>query len=228
MKSKFVAGISALIVTAVLASAITANASPLSQFPQFTLTEGQLDADGFPISGAKLCVQGKQAICYQMPSEIYSDSGAKYEFGLEPHAERLPLADGGSWVFYSSMFSGGGSGTLTRFAVLRYEGDGKTAKIVNLLPWVGATNVSEWTMWTVRGASAYPILVYADFVWGKGETHFDSHFYMVEAWRFNQQSDRYEKAFEYQTSRKYGAGDGPPIRVLRPERAEIMRRLKMR
>lgn len=226
MKSKYVAGISALIVTAVLASGITANALPASRFPELTLTEGQLDSDGFPISGAKLCVSGMQGVCYQMPSETYSGSKVTYEFGLEPQAERLPLAGGGSWVFFSATFSGGGSGTLTRFAVLRYEGEGKTAKIVNLLPWVGATNVSEWAMWTVKGASAYPIFVHADFVWGKGETHFDSHFYTVEAWGFNQQSDRYEKVFEYQTSRKYGAGDGPPIRVLRPERAEIIRLLK--
>ena len=223
MKSRSVVGVPALIAAVALAFGIPVGALPSSQFPQYTLTEGKLDADGLPISGAKLCVPGRQENCYQMPSETYSNSDLKYEFGLGPHAERLLLPNGGSWVFFSAMFSGGGSGTLTRFAVLRYGSD---AKMENLLPWVGATNVSEWAMWTVKDASAYPVLVHADFVWGDGESHFDFHFYKVEAWRFDAGADRYEKAFEYKTSRKYGGGDASPIRILGPERAEIIRHLK--
>jgi hypothetical protein len=188
--------------------------------------EGQLDADGLPVSGAKLCVFGRQDICFQMPSGTYSNSpNVTYEFGLEPHSERLQLAEGGSWIFFSATYSGGGSGTLTRFAVLRYSGNGQTGTIVNLLPWVGATNVSDWAMWTVQGASAYPVLVHADFVWSEGEIHFGEHYYRVEAWKFDPGTDRYIRAFEYRTSRKYDGGDHSPIRVLRPEREEIIRRL---
>lgn len=160
-----------------------------------------------------------------MPAETASGTQVVYEFGLEPHAQRLQSVDGGAWVLFSAMFYGGGSGTLTRFAILRYSDDGTTAKIDNLLPWVGATNVSQWAVWTVTGASSYPIFVHADFLWGKGETHFESHFYRVEAWRFDPGSDRYERVFEYQTSKKYGGGDDTPIRVLAPERGEIIRRL---
>jgi hypothetical protein len=192
------------------------------QFPQFTQKEGQLDADGFPTSGATLCVLGKPDLCFEMPSR-QEDKDLTYEFGLEPHSERLPLANGGSWVFFTAMFSGGGSGTLTRFAMLRYRSEGK---IENLLPWVGVTNVSQYAMWNLPEVSSYPVLVLADFVWGKGEFHFDSHLYTVEAWMYDPNADKYIEVFEYKTSKKYSGGDSTPIRVLAPERDEILRRLK--
>jgi hypothetical protein len=188
-----------------------------------------LDADGLPVSGASVCLLGKPHLCYQMPSETYPESSSvKYEFGLEPHSERLPLVDGGSWLFFSAMFSGGGSGTLTGLAVLRFEGDSGEGRIVNLMPWVGATNVSQWAMWTLPHISKYPVLVHADFIWGQGETHFSSHLYKVEAWEFDAVADHYARAFEYKTSRKYSGGDDSPIRVLEPERAEIIKRLASR
>jgi len=216
-----------LVLMTALVPGQAVSAPRSQQFPRFTQKEGQLDADGLPVSGAKLCLIEKENICYQMPPETYPGSDSvTYEFGLDPHSERLHLADGGSWVFFSATYSGGGSGTLTRFAVLRYRGNGDTGRIVNLLPWVGATNVSDWAMWTVQAASAYPVLVRADFLWGEGETHFSKHFYKVEAWKFDPSVDRYVKAFEYRTSRKYDGGDVSPIRVLGPERPEIIRRLE--
>lgn len=224
-KSRGVLSIVLLISTVALVPERAHCADSTVSFPQFTLSEGQLDAEGFPLSGAHLCLLGQREVCYQMPSETYAGSKVTYEFGLEPHAKRLQLSGGGSWVLFTAMFSGGGSGTLTRFAVLRYSEGLKGAKIENLLPWAGATNVSDWATWIVNGASAYPILVRADFLWGEGETHFGAHFYKVAAWRFDPAVDRYIQGFEYQTSRKYGGGDAPPIRVLEPERGEITRRL---
>ncbi|MGA3370975.1 MAG: hypothetical protein ABSC48_04360 [Terracidiphilus sp.] len=211
-----------LLTTCTLVKGQTSHAPRSQPFPHFTQKEGQLDAEGFPTSGATLCVLAKPDTCFVMPSK-QEDKDLTYEFGLEPHSERLPLADGGSWVFFTAMFSGGGSGTLTRFAVLRYTSEGK---IVNLLPWVGVTNVSQYAMWNLPQSSTYPVLVLADFVWGKGETHFDSHFYTVEIWIYDSNTDKYVKAFEYKTSKKYGGGDSSPIRVLAPERDEILRRLK--
>lgn len=212
------------------AVAVAQGSSPpgsIGSFPRFTLAEGQLDADGLPTSGAKLCVLGRRDICYQMPSQAAPGSGeVTYDFGLDPRSERLPLAAGGSWVFFSATFSGGGSGTLERLAVLRYEGTATSGKIVNLLPFIGVTNVSERAMWTIPSASEYPILVDADFIWGQGETHFDLHFYTVEAWRFDPKADHYVKAFSYRTTKKYGGGDSKPIRVLALERPEIAHRLE--
>jgi hypothetical protein len=224
MKRVFDLPLFTLAMAGILAAGQTPGAVQSEQFPRFSLKQGQLDADGLPISGAKLCVLGKPDLCYQMPSQAH-DKSLTYEFGLEPRSERLSIADGGSWIFFSAVFSGGGSGTLTRFAVLRYSDSGK---IVNLLPWVGATNVSEWAMWNVSDASAYPVLVVADFVWGTGETHFDSHYYTVSTWKFDPGADHYIKAFEYKTSRKYNGGDVSPIRVLGPERQEILRRLELK
>jgi hypothetical protein len=95
------------------------------------------------------------------------------------------MVGGGSWVFFSATFSAGGSGTLTRLAILEYQsGEGKSGALVNLLPYVGLTNVSQHALWTVPNASPYPLLIVADFIWGSGETHFPPHHYAVEAWRF--------------------------------------------
>ena len=170
-------------------------------------------------------VLGKRDICYQMPSQtLPSPSAVTYDFGLDPRSERLPFASGGSWVFFSARFSAGGSGTLERLAVLRYEGDGG-GRIVNLLPFIGVTNVSDRVVWMVPIASDYPILIKADFIWGEGEGHFSEHFYTVEAGCFDPRADRYLKVFLYRTAKKYDGGDSAPVRVLVPERQEILRRL---
>jgi hypothetical protein len=200
-------------------------------FPRFNLIKGQIDGgvegNGEPISGAKLCILQKPIVCYQMPPETASDSGKiTYQFGLEPRSERLALSDGGSWIFFSAMFSAGGSGTLERLAVLRYQYDGTHEKIVNLLPFVGATNVSERAMWSLPSISAYPILVHAEFIWSEGEIHFGQHFYDVEAWCFDPKSDHYVKAFSYRTAKKYAGGDSTSIHVLSPERDEILKHLQ--
>ncbi len=196
-------------------------------FPRFTVARGQLDENGFPTSGAKLCLEGKKSVCYQMPSHTAAGSSQlTYDFGLEPHAKILPLTNGGSWAFFSAMFSAGGSGTLTRLAILRYQsGEGRSGVLTNLLPYIGATNVSEHAVWKLRSISPYPILVDADFVWGRNEIHFGRHYYTVEGWRFEPATDRYKKAFSYRTTKKYSGGDSEAISVLGPERAEILRRL---
>jgi hypothetical protein len=156
-----------------------------------------------------------------MPSSPAPDAPKViYQFGLDPCSERLPLATGGSWVFFAGTFSGGGSGWLERLAVLRYDGD----SIINLMPFKTVTNISDRAMWTVPNASPYPILVDADFIWSDGESHFEPHFYMVEAWLFDSRSDHYVRAFSYRTTKKYD-GDMRKPHVLGPERDEILRRL---
>ena len=220
IKWTVVLGILVVLAASALANGQVSVAPRSQPFPHFMQKEGKLDGDGFPTSGATLCVESRPALCFKMPPK-QQDKDLTYEFGLEPHSERLPLADGGSWVFFTAMFSGGGSGTLTRFAVLRYASAGK---IENLLPWVAVTNVSQYAMWNLPEASSYPVLVLADFVWGKGESHFAWHFYTVSAWKFDPKIGHYSEAFEYRTARKYSGGDSDRIRVLGPERQEIIRR----
>jgi hypothetical protein len=158
-----------------------------------------------------------------MPSnQGYSSSSVVYDYGLNPHSERLSLRDGGSIILFSAQFSGGGSGTLDSLAVLRYE----NGKIVNLLPFVGVSNQNDHAMWHVPEASNFPVLVTADFYWMDGETHFARHFYTVSAYRFDAQKDQYIKVFSYRTSKKYASLDEvDQVHVLGPERENILRRL---
>lgn len=194
-------------------------------FPSFKLLSGASDSDGFPTSGAKLCLLKTSGVCFQMPSNNgYSASSVTYEYGLDPMAEKLPLKSGGSLVFFSSQFSGGGSGTLDSLAILRYEPDGK---IVNLLPYVGVTNQSDRAVWQIASVSDFPLLVTADFYWMEGETHFSEHQYTVSAYRFDAGKDRYVKALSYRTSKRYsGLDEVDRIHVLNAERTQILRRLQ--
>jgi hypothetical protein len=225
MKIASILRTSIFVLVASIASAQSQNPRVDQPFPHFTQAAGQTDEDGFPTSGAKLCILGKPGLCYQMPSYSAETGSVTYDFGLDPHTQRLPLPGGGSWIFFTGTFSGGGSGTLTRLATLRYNDKGE---IANLLPFIAVTNVSDYAMWMLDSVSPFPILVKADFVWGKGETHFASHFYTVEAWKFDPKSDNYKKAISYVTSRKYAGGDSSPVRVLKPEREQIIARLKSR
>jgi hypothetical protein len=199
---------------------------PNESFPRFLQYQGALDSDGFPTSGVKLCTKSEQPICYQMPPHQYPDSTTEfYQFGLNPQSERLPIEGGGSWIFFTGTFSGGGSGALERLAVLRLEGNGASGRIVNLLPYVAVTNVSDRAMWKVSEISPYPILVCADYIWNSGETHFGVHHFTVDAWLFDEKRDHYVKLLSYQTKRKYDGGDEGAIRVLKGERKEILGRL---
>jgi hypothetical protein len=229
MKITFVLGM-ALLVAQTLLSGQTIHALSSVTFPRFKVAEGKLDENGFPTSGAKLCLADEKSICYQMPSHMPQGSNqVTYDFGSEPHAKILPLTNGGSWAFFSAMFSAGGSVTLTRFAILRYQSDGDGGgALINLLPYLAITNVGEHAIWTIPSASPYPFFVQADFIWGSGETHFAPHYYTVEAWRFDPATDRYQKVVSYRTSKRYKGGDSGPISVLGPERAEILRRLSTR
>jgi hypothetical protein len=192
MKLMFAAGFVTLLVNCVLIYGQMVKEPPAETFPDFSVVQGQKDQDGFPISGAKLCLAGGKDRCYQMPSHT-SDGSARviYEFGLEPHSKILPLTSGGSWVFFSATFSAGLSGTLTRLAILEYQsGEGKSGALVNLLPYVGLTNVSQHALWTVPNASPYPLLIVADFIWGSGETHFapSKHGDSIQQWSVRKDS----------------------------------------
>jgi hypothetical protein len=217
------------IAFVILVSAFRAQtlaSTPIAEFPPFKVIQGNVDSDGWPISGAKLCLLKPADSCYQMPSNSgYSSSSVVYDYGINPHAERLPLKGGGSIVLFSAQFSGGGSGSLDSFAILRYKGNGK---IVNLLPFVGVTNQSDHAIWFVPQVSNFPILVTADFIWMDGETHFAKHFYTVSAYRFDDQKGRYIKAFSYRTSKKHAGLDDETdqVNVLGLERENILRRLK--
>lgn len=139
MKCLWVWAVVAACAVGVLAQGV--RGARVREFPAYEVSEGALDGDGLPTSGAKICVVEPLAPCFQMPSNGgYSEGSVVYDYGLEPKAERLPMKGGGSLVLFSAQFSGGGSGTLDSLVILRHEGVGK---IVNLLPFVGITNQGE-------------------------------------------------------------------------------------
>ncbi len=211
------AAISVAIASAPAWSAETA-------FPRFAQKEGRTDANDMPLSGATLCVLPEKTRCFEMPSSpIPGDAKDRYQFALEPRSERLPLAGGGSWVFFSGMFSGGGSGMLERVAVLRYTADGK---IENLMPEVTATDVADRAMWNVPDVSPYPVFVRADFIWGDGEDHFGRHVFGVDGWTFDPAIHQYRKVFSYRTQRRYARGADDDDHVLKAERETILSHLK--
>jgi hypothetical protein len=201
-----------LIVACLLGSAY-------SQDPLFTLVPGNLDPDGIPISDAKVCLTGAHPTCYHMPDLTRGD--VTYVFGLDPHAEAMMAPGPVPWLLFDATYSALGSGSLTQYAILRSEG----TYLVDVLSGVALTNVSDHAIWHEPKFSPFPLVVSADFVWGKNETHFGRHSHTVEVRRYDPDEHEYFRILTYRTSRKYAGGDSAPIRVLAPERAEILRRL---
>jgi hypothetical protein len=115
---------------------------------------------------------------------------------------------------------------LGRLVLLQYEGDGK---FVDLLPYVAVTNQSNRAMWTLPEFSEFPVLVTADFLWDfdAGETHYANHHYQISAYGFNATTRRYTELLSYKTTHRYpGEDDVNHVRVLGPEREQILRRLR--
>lgn len=198
-------------------------------FPRFAISDVQADCDVAPSQGAKLCTVGSQGVCFTMPSALAStEDSVRYKFALDPRTERLPLVDGGSWVFFSASFSACGSGMLERIAILRFKPSAQGGSIANLMPYLTVSNVSDRAIWSVSQASRYPLYVQADFEWHGDETHFGAHYFNVEVWRFDPATLIYMRVLRYRTAKRYDGGDGGRVRVLGPERAEILRRLAVK
>ena len=117
---------------------------------RLTVSAGHLDVDGLPASGARLCVDREMLQCYQMASmEAPGSPDVVYQFGLDPAVTRLNVLGGGSWVLFSATYSGGGSGLLTRYAILRQQG----IHFTDLLPPVALTAVSDHAVWNAAALS---------------------------------------------------------------------------
>jgi hypothetical protein len=191
-----------------------------AQKATYQVTPGNTDPNGFPLSGASVCLSPAK-VCFQMPD--LQRANVTYPFALEPHARAI-MEDPSSWLLFDATFSAGGSGTLTRYAVLKPSGD----SLINLLPSLALTNQSDFAIWNDTHLSPYPVVISADFVWDfhAGETHFSKHRYRIEVWQYDKPSSLYTKVLSYRTTRRYdGLDDVEKISVITPERSEILRRL---
>ncbi|WP_419804840.1 hypothetical protein [Terriglobus sp.] len=196
-------------------------------FPRFVTKQGKLDSDGFPVSGARLCLLPEQTTCYTMPSQPIPGGGGKYDFGLSPRSDKHALPNGGAWTLFAATFNAGGSGSLTRFALLRVTPE---RTLQNLLPDVALVDEGEAALWDAGSASPFPLLVTAEPYWDMdhGESHFEAHRQTVQAWKFNPQTNQYVSVLRYRTTQKYGGDDGKPATTVGPltgERARVLQQV---
>jgi hypothetical protein len=203
-------------VVSLLAAVVAGQARP------YRVVNGQTDSDGFPTTSAKLCIKsGIGDQCYSPPSP----ESPLPPFALNATAKDLKLATGAVLIVFTAESSSGGSGSLTSIALL----EDRNGKLLNLLPKVTLTNQSEYHFWNLPAISAMAVLVTADFVWGEGETHFSQHHYRITSYVYGKQAGRYVQRDQYVTERKYsGLDNEDEIKVLAPEKANIIRRLQNR
>jgi hypothetical protein len=200
--------------------------SAVSCYPQYRIIPGKVDVDGFPTSSASICLGGTgNKHCYVPSSE-------KYVFALDPKAQDVAKHNGKNLVLFTATFSGGGSGTLTSFALLEEQ----AGELVDLLPTVQLTNQSEYRLWNLPSVSGLPVLVTADFIWDfdaaqksdfTQETHFAAHRYAIRVYLFDAASGHYLQKVHYDTNEKYpGLDDVDQIKVLDSERQRILDALR--
>ena len=170
------------------------------RFPRYEILNGSLDADGFPTGNARLCIVGSHQ-CYDLTEH---DRSKQSPFGLHPVAREIALPSGANLVLFTATFSGGGSGSLDGIALLEDQRDGK---IVDLTPNVSMTEQGEMKIWNEPSISSMPLMVVADFVWSKGETHFAAHKFEIRSLVFDQSSNRYVVRDKYLTAHKYPSLD---------------------
>ena len=201
--------------------ALALSASAWSTGAQMRIIPGDTNEDG--CSGrksAQLCLdQPGVEQCFTLPPD------KDYVFGLEPRIERVGKWRNQPLLLFSATFSGCGSGQLTEYALLAESKQG----LVNLLPKVELTELSEHHMWDLPNVSSLPVLVTADYVWDfkAGETHFGDHHYRVEAFTFNAGVTLYEKRLSYVTAKRYPSErEGPDVSILATERPAILAGLK--
>ncbi len=201
-----------LLVLALSASAQISGLNPR----EFKIERGAVDSDGFPTSSAKFCFVNDPADqCYLPPKH-------DPPFGLEPTAKLIRLATGEVWVLFTAVSSAGGSGWATHVAFIRAA----NGKAENVLPDITLSNQSEYQLWELP-AGPFPVFATADFLLGKGESHFARHRYKVRVYKFRPDSMSYFQCDEFVTTRKYpGLDDADSVRVLEAEKANILSRLK--
>lgn len=180
---------------------------------------GRQDSDGLPTSPARLCVGAAPVeSCYEPPSD-------EFKFGIAPQARTIASLDGYLLVLFTATFSGGGSGLLTNFALLKIQ-DGA---LTDLPPRVQLTDQSEYKIWNLPEVSQLPVLVTADFVWdmNAGETHFAPHRYRISAYVFDPLTGKYSERVQYRTKKKYpGEDDVAAIFVIGAEQPVILSALR--
>lgn len=136
---------------------------------EVTILEPEHD-DFFPKGPASVCIEGPpQRQCYTAPQAS----------GNRPTATVIQLEKDVPALLFSAA-SGGVSGWEIHFALLR-PGTGKN--LLDLFPsTMSISNQSQHAFWNDSGISDAPIFVTADYVWGRDESHYEPHRYIISAY----------------------------------------------
>ncbi len=181
---------------------------------EVTINKPELDDVFSPIGPAAVCIEGPpQRQCYTAP----------VDFGRNPEISVVQLDKGTSALLFS-VESGGVSGFLIRFALLR---SGKGKDLENSFPYIVLSNQSQHAFWNEPSISASPIFLTADIATGSDQAHLGEHRYTVSA--YTQTSPPYDGDIylledQYMTIRKYDPFVNADI--FASEKQEILARLR--
>jgi hypothetical protein len=194
----------------------------------YRVLQGRVDSDGFPTTAASICLGDSGSDHCYTPS----DYQPKSPFGLNAKALDIGQYNGRPLTLFTAVFSAGGSGELTTYALLTV----KDGDFVNLLPKLQLTNQSEFAVWNLPEFSSLPILVTADFLWDpyhqlgshhELESHYGPHRYTIRVLLYNSATGLYAEQIHFDTDRTYtGLNNVDAIKVLDPERKHILTRLR--
>jgi hypothetical protein len=154
---------------------------------------------------AKLCFSydsvGHEQECFE--AEIIIDK-TSYKFQLVNNLSIISLSKGQNTengILFIAEYFGGGSGTLSLISIWIYSIEEK--KFVNILPKVTITEQGEYKILMANGDKEESIFVIADYILGKGETHFDPHRYKISIYQYNIKNSAFNLLAEYVTTSKY-------------------------
>lgn len=202
-----------------LTTLVAQSSSPrtLAQFNgrQVTITEAEIDTDGFPKGPASVCIEGPpQKQCYTAPKS----------FGRDPKVTLVQLKAFPALLF--SAASGGVSGFTIHLALLR-PGAGKDLENL-FFGNVSLSNVGQFAFWANPSVSDAPFFVTADYIWGPDESHYSAHRYILSAYLLSHSSDsgtdKYGLEDRYMSFRTYNSEEDEDI--LGREKPEILARLQ--
>jgi hypothetical protein len=176
---------------------------------------GAKDKQGIaPVTKARVCAtRGRSRLCYTPP-----DNGIPY--GLDPDAEKVTLRVANDALEFRATASAGGSGSSTFLGLLQI----RKGRLVDVLPRVVLSEINEYTLQDEPDISPAAILVVANFVWGKNESHFDSHRFRIRSF-IMQPTGKYALADEYITTDTYLLTPDTPGVTFR-EKSTVLARLR--
>ena len=142
--------------------------------------------------------------------------GGACDFQSVKELSSVPLPGGGpNAISFLTEFFGGGSGSLDYLTLWAYRP--KTKQFVNILPpKLQFTNLGEYKLFSKK-EGLEGILVTADFIWTKDETHYDPHRYEVEIYKYDPHRKSFALYKKYKTKSKYSET------VIMPEMKHIRR-----